>query len=109
MGAAVPPLLLVTDRSAGDLPLAGWLGPHGFTVQQAGRRALPDDLAAYAAVLIDGVDDALSLCRRLGLRPFDDRPPLVYLAPDDSHSARLAGFANGADAVLARSATADEA
>jgi len=111
MGAAVPPLLLVTEAASAAAPLRGWLEPHGFAVQEAAPRAIPEQLASFAALILDGHSDtgqALALCRRLALRPLDDRPPLVYLAPDDSAAARLAGFAHGADVVLPGSATGDE-
>jgi sigma-B regulation protein RsbU (phosphoserine phosphatase) len=52
--------------------------------------------------------DLLVLCRRIATQALDDRPPLLYLAPDDTAAARLAGFSHGADAVVAKSANADE-
>src|SRR5207248_2462283 len=72
---------------------------------------LPDTMAGYAALILNGRDggaDVLSVGRRLSLRPLDDRPPLLYLAPNDSSAARLAGFEHGADTVLARSAAPAE-
>jgi sigma-B regulation protein RsbU (phosphoserine phosphatase) len=105
------PLLVVGPPTAAPA-LRGWLGPHGFAVETAVGGAVPAQLPGYTAVIFDGraeaKAEALTQCRRLSLRPLDDRPPLVYLAPDDSAAARLAGFAHGADAVLSRSAGPEE-
>jgi sigma-B regulation protein RsbU (phosphoserine phosphatase) len=62
--------------------------------------------------VIDGREgwkaDLLVLCRRLASQSLDDRPPIIYLAPDDTVAARLAGFSHGSDAVIGKSATGDE-
>jgi sigma-B regulation protein RsbU (phosphoserine phosphatase) len=104
-----PPLLVIGLPAA---PLRGWLEPHGYGVEVANLGAVPARLPAYTAIVIDGREgwkpELLILCRRLAGHAVDDRPPLLYLAPDDSVAARLAGFNHGADAVLARSVTADE-
>jgi sigma-B regulation protein RsbU (phosphoserine phosphatase) len=110
MGAALP--LLVVGSPTAAAMLRGWLEPHGFAVEESAAGTVPGMVPPYAAVILDGRDrsklDVLALCRRLGQRPIDDRPLVLYLAPDDSSAARLSGFANGADAVIARSATEDE-
>lgn len=110
MGAA-PPLLVVGPPTAAPT-LRRWLEPHGFAVELAVGGNVPGMSPGYAAVILDGREgpatDVLALCRRLSGRPVDDRPPLLYLAPDDSAATRLAGFAQGADAVVPRSATTDE-
>ncbi len=110
MGTATPQILVVGMPDV-DLPVRARLPSVEFAIDERAAQAVPDVVTGYAAVLLDGrarAADVLALCRRLSLRPLDDRPPLLYLAPDDSPAARLAGFAHGADAVLARSATADE-
>lgn len=110
MGAA-PPLLVVGPPTAAPT-FRRRLEPHGFVVEAAVGGNLPAGLAGYAAVILDGHDgrsaDALAVCRRLALRPLDERPPLLYLAPDDTAAARVDGFGHGADAVIPRSAEADE-
>src|SRR5207244_133181 len=100
MGTAVPPLLVIGPPSAGS-SIRDQLAPHGFTVEERSHRVIPEVVSAFVAVILDGRGGAtaelLTICRRLGLRPLDDRPPLLYLAPDDSAAARLAGFTHGAD------------
>jgi sigma-B regulation protein RsbU (phosphoserine phosphatase) len=104
--------LLVVGSSPGSPSLRGWLEPHGFAVEQALPASVPAMLPQYTAVVIDGRDgprpEVVTLCRRLAQRPPDDRPPVVYLAPDDSPAARVVGFGCGADAVIGRSAGPDE-
>src|SRR5437868_5761508 len=111
MATTGPPLLVVGSPTAAP-PLRIWLEPHGFRVEAANPGAVPVRLPSYAAVVIDGREgwkaDLLLLCRRLAGQSLDDRPPLLYLAPDDSLAARLAGFSHGADAVIGKAATADE-
>src|SRR5436309_3103806 len=68
-----------------------WKGDPTFIV------ALPNLGAAWRA----GIDEG-------GSPLADDRPPLIYLAPDDTTAARFAGFSHGADAVAGKSATSDE-
>src|SRR2546427_10870111 len=108
MATAGPPLLVVGSPAAAP-PLRGWLEPHGFRVEVANLGAVPARLPPYVAVILDGREawkpELLVLCRRLAGLPLDERPPLLYLAPDDSVAARLAGFSHGADAALAKSAT----
>jgi sigma-B regulation protein RsbU (phosphoserine phosphatase) len=110
MGIAAPPLLVVGSSTA-TRSLRGWLEPHGFAVEETAG-PVPGGSTGYSAVILDGRDgakaDVLAMCRRVALRPLDDRPPLLYLAPDDSAAARLAGFAGGADAVISRSTGPDE-
>jgi sigma-B regulation protein RsbU (phosphoserine phosphatase) len=111
MGTTPPPALLVTGPAAGRPPVRGWLEPAGFVVEEWPPDNLPGELKPYAALILDGRDgsaDILTLCRRLSLRPLDDRPPLLYLAPDESAAARLTGYAHGADAVSAGSASPEE-
>jgi serine phosphatase RsbU (regulator of sigma subunit) len=111
MGTPSPPILVIGSPSTSP-SLRSWLEPHGFKVEVANPGAVPICLPPYAAVVIDGREcwkaDLLVLCRRLASQQIDERPSLCYLAPDDSLSARLAGFSHGADAVFAKSATADE-
>jgi sigma-B regulation protein RsbU (phosphoserine phosphatase) len=111
MGTTAPPILIIGSPNIAP-PLRGWLEPHGFKVEVANPGAVPVRLPPYSAVVIDGREgwkaDLLVLCRRLASQSLDDRPPLVYLAPDDTAAARLAGFSHGADAVVAKSATGDE-
>ncbi|HEY1377669.1 MAG TPA: SpoIIE family protein phosphatase [Gemmataceae bacterium] len=111
MGTPAPKLLVVGTLTA-DPPIRGRLGPDEFAVEERPPGALPNGVTGFVAVVLDGrsgaAADVLALCRRLGLRPLDDRPPLLYVAPDDSAAARLAGFAHGADAVIGSSASADE-
>jgi sigma-B regulation protein RsbU (phosphoserine phosphatase) len=110
MGAAAS--LLVVGPPTAAPALRRWLEPHGFAVEQAVGGTVPGMTSAYAAVVLDGRDgpkvDVLALCRRLSLRPPDERPPLLYLAPDESTAARLAGFTHGADAVVPRSVNPEE-
>jgi phosphoserine phosphatase RsbU/P len=111
MGTATPPVLLVTGPPTSRPPVRDWLEPQGFAVEERRPNDLPDELTPFAALILDARDggpDILTQCRRLSLRPLDDRPPLLYLAPDDSAPARLAGFTHGADAVIARSASPEE-
>jgi serine phosphatase RsbU (regulator of sigma subunit) len=87
------------------------LAPRGLEVVARPPGDVPDGLTGYTAVVLDGRDDAapiLAACRRLALRPAEDRPPLVMLTPDDDPRARLAAFDAGADIALPRSATPDE-
>jgi sigma-B regulation protein RsbU (phosphoserine phosphatase) len=111
MATPAAPLLVVGTPTSAP-PLRGWLEPHGFRVEAANVGAVPIQLPPYVAVVLDGREnwkpDLLTLCRRLSGQTADERPPLLYLAPDDSVAARLAGFSHGADAVLGKSATADE-
>src|SRR5437899_1334330 len=100
-----PRLLAVGPPAAARL--RAWLGPHGAAVDECPTDRLPDALEPYAALVLDGTA-ALPLCHRVSQRPFDDRPLLLYWAPDDAAAERLAGFAGGADAVIARSAPPDE-
>jgi serine phosphatase RsbU (regulator of sigma subunit) len=109
--SAPSPVLLVAGTSTAHPPLRALLEPHGFSVEERSPSDPPNGLTGYAALILDGRDHApavLALGRRLSLRSPDERPPLLYLAPDESAAARLAGFASGADAVVARSATAEE-
>jgi serine phosphatase RsbU (regulator of sigma subunit) len=111
MGTTAAPILVIGSPNIAP-PLRGWLEPHGFKVEVANPGAVPVHLPPYSAVVIDGREgwkaDLLVLCRRLSSQSLDDRPPLIYLAPDDTAAARLAGFSHGADAVVAKSATGDE-
>jgi sigma-B regulation protein RsbU (phosphoserine phosphatase) len=111
MASAGLPLLVVGSPTAAP-SMRGWLEPHGYRVEAANLGAVPARLPPYSAVILDGRDawkpDLLVLCRRVAGQPADERPPLIYLAPDDSVAARLGGFSHGADAVLAKSVTADE-
>jgi serine phosphatase RsbU (regulator of sigma subunit) len=111
MGPASPPILVIGSPSI--VPsLRTWLEPHGFKVEVANPGAVPVHLPPYSAVIVDGREgwkaDLLVLCRRLASQAIEERPPLLYFSPDDSLAARLAGFSHGADAVVAKSATADE-
>jgi serine phosphatase RsbU (regulator of sigma subunit) len=90
-----------------DPALRGVLELHGYVIDDRTPQNLPDAMAGYAALILNGrtaAADLLPVCRRLSLRPLDDRPPLLYLAPDDTSAGRLAGFEHGADVVLTRSA-----
>ncbi len=111
MATASPPILVVGSPNFSP-PLRAWLEPHGFKVEVANPGAVSVHLPPYSAVVVDGREgwkaDLLILCRRLASQAIDDRPPLLYFAPDDSLTARLAGFSHGADAVVAKSTTADE-
>ena len=111
MATAAPPILIVGSATAAP-PLRSWLEPHGLKVEVANPGAVPVHLPPYSAVIIDGREgwkaDLLVLCRRLASQSPDERPPLCYVAPDDSLAARLAGFSHGADAVFAKSMTTEE-
>jgi sigma-B regulation protein RsbU (phosphoserine phosphatase) len=111
MVPATSAVLLAVGSRATDAALRGALEPHGYTIDERPPHDLPETMAGYAALILngrDGATDVLSVGRRLSLRPLDDRPPLLYLAPNDSSAARLAGFEHGADTVLARSAAPAE-
>jgi sigma-B regulation protein RsbU (phosphoserine phosphatase) len=69
--------------------------------------AVPADVARYgAAVIADS--DALSVMRRLAMRPLDDRPLMLYLADDSTPASRLGAFAAGADSIVDSAASHDE-
>jgi serine phosphatase RsbU (regulator of sigma subunit) len=112
MAATESQPILVVGSPTATPPLRSWLEPHGYGVEVANLGAVPAILPPYTAVILDGREgwkaDLLNLCRRLAAHSPDERPPLLYLAPDDSTSARLAGYRHGADAVLGKSSTADE-
>src|SRR5262245_26355699 len=100
-----PVLLAIgTPVSTGRARLA--LEPHGYRIEESEREP-QSDLLHVMALILSG-PEALIACRRIGLRPIDARPLLLYLAPDNSPTARLHGFAHGADAVLSSAAEADE-
>ncbi len=101
MALAPTPVLLVAGPPDAAPPLRDRLASHGYAVTDAPPHALPDVLAHYTVLILDGrsnTADVLALCRRLSLRPPEERPPLLYVAPDDL-AGRLAGFEHGADAV----------
>jgi sigma-B regulation protein RsbU (phosphoserine phosphatase) len=111
MATATSPLLFVAGPTTAVRTLRGLLEPFGFTIEENGANGPPDHLAGYSALVLDGRnggEEVLALCRRLSLRALDDRPPLLYLAPDDTPASRLAGFEHGADAVIAGSASPEE-
>src|SRR5262245_64727953 len=104
MESATAPVILLTGPPADRGPLSQALGPAGFQVDERPANGLPPDLASFAAVILDGRDpeaDVLLFCRRLSLRPLDDRPPLLVMTADDTAAARAAAFSAGADAVIA--------
>src|SRR5262249_21350305 len=107
MGLAPSALVLAVGPLAEDPALRGALELNGYTLDERQPHGLPEALTGYTAILLNGRDgaaDALALGRRLSLRPLDERPLLLYLAPDDTSAARLNGFEHGADVVLGRSA-----
>lgn len=112
MASPAPPQLLVVGQPTGDSSIRSWLEPFGYSVEQRPPRAIPDIMPSYVALILDcrsgPSQDMLTLCKRFALRGLDDRPPILYFAPDDSVASRLVGFSRGADAVVARSATAEE-
>lgn len=107
MSALTGPMLLAVGSpvSTGRARLA--LEPHGYQIVETEHEPSLDDLRRWTAMILSG-PESLPACRRIGLRPLDERPLLLYLAPDNSAGARLAGFANGADAVLPPAAESDE-
>lgn len=105
---AVPPILLA---SFSDDVIADWVAAIGdVAAVPVSPDRLPDDVAAFSAVVLDGRDGpiALDVCRRLGLRTIDARPLLLYVAPNAEASTRLTGFTAGADAVVPADASASE-
>jgi phosphoserine phosphatase RsbU/P len=99
------PVLLALGPPAETQRLRSALEPCGFKIEEATGEQLPSDLTGYSAAVISGPSP---LSVGLGVRPIDERPPLLYFTSDDSPPSRLAGFAHGADAVLAATTGRDE-
>ena len=99
------PVLLALGPPAETQRLRSALEPCGFKIEEATGEHLPSDLTGYSAAVISGPSP---LSVGLGVRPIDERPPLLYFTSDDSPPSRLAGFAHGADAVLAATTGRDE-
>jgi phosphoserine phosphatase RsbU/P len=102
-----PPVLLAVGPPADTQRLRSTLEPCGFGIEEATGERVPADLSRYSAAVIAG-PDTLTIGRRLGGRSIDERPLLLYFAPDNSTSHRLAGFAHGADAVISATSGVDE-
>jgi phosphoserine phosphatase RsbU/P len=102
--APSPVVLVVAAEPAADL--RGWLGTGGFDAVERTPDHVPEGLAGYAAAVLDARGDpaaVTAVCRRLALRPAEDRCPLLVVAADDAVGARLAAYDVGADVALPRS------
>src|SRR3954454_23796726 len=90
-------VLVIGPAAAPDLRDA--LATAGIDVIERAPDAVPDGLSGYATAILDARPDpetALAVCRRLALRPAEDRCPLLLLSVDDTLGARMAGYGAGA-------------
>lgn len=104
-------VVLVVGDPAGTAEMGDRLASGGIDAVERTADNLPEGLSGYAAAIVDGAKDirtALSLLRRLALRPTDDRCPLLLWTADGGPTARIAGFKAGADVVLSTATRPDE-
>ena len=106
-----PRVLLYAEEAAAE-HVRGILEGAGQTVvRRPFNGSLADELAEYHAVILDAAGTegpAVQFCRHLRSHPAGAMIPVLFVAPDASSAARLAGFAAGADVCFPRPFLPDE-